>query len=115
MPWPSSMWSDWPNKPRALRHREWLSRIWRNLGELHAARSDVDKASKLVAAGHALLNARQIVRAMRVRIDVIAAIARSELAPQKLPALNHRIQELARDSALWVNQLVRLIVANKRP
>ena len=36
-------------------------------------------------------------------------------AAQKLPALNHRIQELARDSALWVNQLVRLIVANKRP
>ena len=76
----------------------------------------MDKASKLVAAGHALLNARQIVRAMRVRIDVIAAIAQSELArAQKLPALNHRIQELARDSALWVNQLVRLIVANKRP
>ena len=238
--------------PRALRHREWLSRIWGNLGELHAARSDTDKASKHVTAGQALHNAwqialeldrvarnatliqdclataclnygdylkadgrpaeavaefdrarllydqlhdrhpdqrefrwgqalaraslgmahremkstgparttleeaarhydllvadypkvlqfaaerrltcdelagleldsgpagaaaRQIIRAIRVRIDIIAAIARSELArEEKLPALTQGIQELVRDSALWVNQLVRLIVVNK--
>ncbi len=231
-------------RPRALRHREWLSRIWGNLGELHAARSDTDKAAKHVAAGQALHNAwqialeldrearnatliqdclataclnyadylkadgkpalaiaeldrarllydqlnerhpdqrefrwgqalarlslgmaqlemksrgparttledaaqhydrlvadypkvlqfaaerraaydelvrleldsgrsasaaRQIVRAIRVRIEVIAAIARSELGPEeKRPALTHSIEELARDSALWVNQL----------
>jgi eukaryotic-like serine/threonine-protein kinase len=46
--------------PRALRHREWLSRIWGNLGELHAARSDTENASKKVAAGQALHNAWQI-------------------------------------------------------
>ncbi len=240
--------------PRALRHREWLSRIWGNLGELHAVRSDKDKALKHVAAGQALHNAwqialeldrearnatlvqdclasaclnygdylktdgrpaeavaefdrarllydqlndrhpdqrefrwgqalaratlgmahremkstgparttlevaarhydllvadypkvlqiaaerravydelarldldsgpagaaaRQIVRAIRVRIEVIAAIARSELArEEKRPALTQGIQELARDSALWVDQLVRLIVINKAP
>jgi hypothetical protein len=238
--------------PSALRHREWLSRVWGNLGELHAARTDTDKAAKHLAAGQALRNAwqialaldrespnasliqdclgtaclnygdylksdgrlaeaitefdragllydqlhdrhsdqrefrwgqalaraslgvahremkstgrarimleqaarhydllvadspevlqfaaerrgvyddlailaldsgpagtaaRQILRAIRVRLEVLAAIARSKLArEQKLPALAQGRQELARDSAQWVNQLARLILVNK--
>jgi eukaryotic-like serine/threonine-protein kinase len=46
--------------PRAIRYREWLSRIWGNLGDLHLARGDTDKASKHVAAGGALRQAWQI-------------------------------------------------------
>jgi tetratricopeptide (TPR) repeat protein/tRNA A-37 threonylcarbamoyl transferase component Bud32 len=64
-------------------------------------------------SGPAGAAARQIVRAIRVRIEVIESIARSELArEEKLPALKHGIQELARDSAQWLNQLIRLIVVN---
>ena len=52
-------------------------------------------------SGTAGAAAWQIVRAIRVRIDVIAAIARSELGRQeKVPALKQRIRELARDSTL---------------
>ena len=104
-------------RPQALRHREWLSRIWRNLGELHAARSDVDKASKLVAAGHASCSmpGRSFERCAFALMSLRRSREANSRTAQKLPALNHRIQELARDSALWVNQLVRLIVANKRP
>ena len=71
------------------------------------ARLDLD-------SGPAGAAARQIIRAIRVRIEVIAAIARSELGRQeKLPALKQRIRELARDSALWVKQLCWLVVTNK--
>jgi len=80
-------------------------------------RAAYDELARLeLDSGPAGAAARQIVRAIRVRIEVIAAIARSELArEEKLRALTQGIQELARDSALWVNQLVRLIVMNKEP
>jgi tetratricopeptide (TPR) repeat protein/tRNA A-37 threonylcarbamoyl transferase component Bud32 len=46
--------------PRALQHREWLSRIWGNLGDLNLVRGDTDNASKHVAAGRALRQAWEI-------------------------------------------------------
>ena len=58
-------------------------------------------------SGTAGAAARQIIRAIRVRIEVIAAISRSELGRQeKLPALKQRMRDLVRDSALWAKESV---------
>ncbi len=46
-----------PNLPR---YREWLSRSWGNLGDLQLVRSDLDRRSRIDAAGRALRQAKQI-------------------------------------------------------
>jgi len=69
-----------------------------------------ERARLELDSGTAVAAARQIVRAIRVRIEVMAAIARSELSrEEKLPALRIGTQELVRDAARWVNQLLQRI------
>ena len=50
--------------PDEARFREWLARIWGNLGDLYLARSDLDEATRSAEAGRALQQGRQIAIAL---------------------------------------------------